>query len=218
MSSLKEGDRIESNNCGFVEVVHYQNAKNVFIQFDDTGFVKAFDARHIRESNVRDPYKASTFGVGYMGEGKHKSRVNRVRTKSYQAWTKMLERCYSQDWAAKYPTYDGCTVCDKWLNFQSFADWFDVNYIEGYHLDKDILAPSRRGKLYSPSRCMYVSPSENIVAALAGYFTMVSPSSETTNIYNMSEFCRINGLCASKMIAVNKGRRGHHNGWTRHGI
>lgn len=41
----------------------------------------------------------------------------------YQAWTGMLERCYSAKWQAKSPTYIGCMVCEEWHSFMSFRAW-----------------------------------------------------------------------------------------------
>ena len=70
----------------------------------------------------------------------------------------MLKRCYSKDYQNKKPTYIGCEVYNEWLNFQSFAKWFEENYyeIEGetIALDKDILV--KNNKIYSPNTCVFV--------------------------------------------------------------
>ena len=47
-----------------------------------------------------------------------------------------------------------CTVDERWHNFQNFAEWYYDNYIEGYHLDKDILF--KGNKIYSPETCCFV--------------------------------------------------------------
>lgn len=73
---------------------------------------------------------------------------------SYQYWLNMLERCYSQKYHNRKPTYNGCTVCEEWLYFTNFKKWFDENYREGFHLDKDILV--KGNKIYSPSECCFV--------------------------------------------------------------
>ena len=69
----------------------------------------------------------------------------------------MLQRCYSEDYQQKEPTYVGCTVCDEWLtlsNFKKFIDNLDNGYQEGYQLDKDILI--KGNKIYSPETCCFV--------------------------------------------------------------
>ena len=70
----------------------------------------------------------------------------------------MLERCYDPNYKEKYPSYIGCRVCDEWLNFQNFAEWFENNYYEvdgeKIHLDKDILI--KGNKIYSPKTCLLV--------------------------------------------------------------
>lgn len=66
----------------------------------------------------------------------------------------MLNRCYS----GKYPTYEDCYVCEEWLNYQNFAEWFYQNYYEVdneiMNLDKDILY--KGNKVYSPETCVFV--------------------------------------------------------------
>lgn len=74
----------------------------------------------------------------------------------YQAWRGMLDRCYNSN-PNKYPSYKGCSVCEEWLTFSTFRDWFynPINgYKKGYHLDKDILV--RGNKVYSPDTCCFV--------------------------------------------------------------
>lgn len=79
----------------------------------------------------------------------------------YTAWANMLERCYSDKFHKKNLTYIGCTVCKNWLSLSNFKKWYDVNYVEGCHLDKDII--KRGNKIYSPKYCRYVSPQLNML-------------------------------------------------------
>ena len=77
----------------------------------------------------------------------------------------MLERCYSKEKRYKNPTYEDCTVCKEWHNFQNFAKWYEENYyeIEGEKmcLDKDILV--KGNKIYSPSTCILVPNRINVL-------------------------------------------------------
>ena len=70
----------------------------------------------------------------------------------------MLRRCYDPYEINREPVYIDCYVCDEWLCFQNFAEWFYNNYyeIEGQrmHLDKDILI--KGNKIYSPNTCIIV--------------------------------------------------------------
>lgn len=84
------------------------------------------------------------------------------KTPSYQAWTSMLERCYSSKYQNKGRAYLGCSVCEEWLLFSNFKEWFDNpknNYQQGFHLDKDILM--KGNKIYSPDTCSIVPASIN---------------------------------------------------------
>ena len=93
------------------------------------------------------------FGVGDSC-GVKTSDDNGVKLKSYSVWSHMLERCYSEKSRAKNKTYADCTVSDDWLIYPNFAKWFDCNYMEGLHLDKDILI--NKNKIYSEDGCRFV--------------------------------------------------------------
>ena len=83
--------------------------------------------------------------------------IHGERLTSYSVWKYMITRCYSK--RAVYSSYKGCSVCEEWLYFSNFKKWFDENYIEGYHLDKDILV--KGNKVYSPQTCCFVPPQIN---------------------------------------------------------
>ena len=70
------------------------------------------------------------YNIGYLGQGKYKSRENGKSTKAYEVWKKMLQRCYDPYYINKYPSYIDCYVCDEWLCFQNFAKWFYKHYYE----------------------------------------------------------------------------------------
>jgi hypothetical protein len=73
---------------------------------------------------------------------------------SYRKWCGMLERCYSEKWHKKKPSYKDCEVSKEWQIFSNFKKWFDENNIEGYFLDKDILI--KGNKTYSKETCLFV--------------------------------------------------------------
>ena len=78
-----------------------------------------------------------------------------VMTKSYSTWHHMLQRCYNDKFHKVQPTYIGCTVCKEWHDYDVFFAWFAQNYIEGYHLDKDLI--QQGNKVYSPSTCVFLT-------------------------------------------------------------
>lgn len=80
---------------------------------------------------------------------------------AYCTWTSMLRRCYSSKYHIEKPTYMRCTVCSEWLLLSNFKKWFDLNYVEGFQLDKDILITGN--KLYSPDTCCFVPHYLNIL-------------------------------------------------------
>lgn len=97
-------------------------------------------------------------GIGVYDKGKHPATVNGKCTNVYAAWQNMLRLCYDPKIQERQPTYAGCSVCDEWLSFQNFAEWYCANYPEDgnkYQLDKDLKVLGN--KVYSPETCLLVS-------------------------------------------------------------
>ena len=113
----------------------------------------------LKKGIVKYPYHPSVYGVGYFGVGEYKAKENGKTTKAYIVWKDMLTRCYGEKYQSRQPTYIGCSVASEWHNFQTFAEWFEKHYVEGFHLDKDLLVPSN--KTYSPETCIFIPPRLN---------------------------------------------------------
>lgn len=148
----------ETINNGSLEIIKYHGAYEIDILFVDTGSKRTVRSSDIRKREVKDFFKPTVFGVGFIGDRVKRTPSNR-QPKSYFSWIGMLERCYSDKKQNGNPTYIGCSVDPIWHNFQNFAKWFDDNYIDGYHLDKDIL--HQGNKIYSPKNCLFVSQRVN---------------------------------------------------------
>ena len=100
--------------------------------------------------------KKTVCGIG-INDFEGNIRPNGILLPSYKSWRNMMVRCYNKTELAKRPTYVGCSVCDEWLSFKAFKMWFDDpanGYMEGYHLDKDILVLGNQ--VYSPDTCCFV--------------------------------------------------------------
>ena len=135
------GKVYKSKSSGDFKIVKYNDARNVEIQFLKTGYETLARLGNIRKGEVKDPYSPSVFGVGILG-AKYPSKVNGVLTKEYMLWTSVLERCYSDSFKKKNPTYEYCKVSDNFKSYEYFYEWchnqigFDN---KNWQLDKDLL-------------------------------------------------------------------------------
>lgn len=161
----KLGKIFSSNNYGDFKIIGYMDRDNVKIKFVNTGHEKNTRMINILSGDIKDPYYPSIFGIGYLGEGVSPSEGGKGN-KLYITWFNMVQRCYSDKYHQKKPTYKDCTVCEEWHNFQNFAKWMQEKidsgeYQDGYHLDKDKLQPNISNKVYSPDTCVFISAKEN---------------------------------------------------------
>ena len=153
------GKVCKSKSSGDFKILKYNDAKDVEIQFINTGFEVVVELGSIRKGEVKDSYSPSVYGVGILGT-KYPSTINGVLTKEYVLWRGMLKRCYSDVYKKRYPTYEGCKVSNKFKSYEYFYEWchkqigFDV---KGWHLDKDLLI--KGNKVYSEDSCIFI-PSE----------------------------------------------------------
>ena len=144
-----------SKLSGDFKIVKYNDSRNVEIQFINTGFETTVQLGDIRSGKVKDPYTPSVFGVGVVGI-KYPSRVNGRKTKEYVLWCHMFERCYSDAYKKKYPTYEVCKVSDNFKSYEYFYEWChkQVGFNKEWHLDKDLLI--KGNKVYSESTCVFL--------------------------------------------------------------
>ncbi len=152
------GKICKSKSSGDFKIVKYNDSRNVEIQFINTGFETTVQLGDIRSGKVKDPYSPSVFGVGVAGT-KYLNRVNGRKTKEYVLWCHMFERCYSDAYKKKYPTYEVCKVSDNFKSYEYFYEWChkQVGFNKEWHLDKDLLI--KGNKVYSEDTCVFL-PSE----------------------------------------------------------
>jgi hypothetical protein len=102
------------------------------------------------------------FGVG-INDANYvvRSKINgkKITCPFYRAWRSMIERCHSEKFHKRRPTYIGCTVASEWHFFSKFKLWMDCQDWQGKDLDKDIL--TQHNKVYSPLTCIFVTAEIN---------------------------------------------------------
>lgn len=204
-----------SNNYGYFKVLSQRGSYSE-IQFIETGFTKTVETRSARSGEVKDPLLPFVNGVGFIGVGDFRSTIKGKATREYSRWKLMMDRCYSDNYQSRNKSYIGCEVCDYWHNFQNFAKWFVDNHPSDgldYHLDKD-LKSGGKGKLYSPSTCVFITRDENNEIAHAKSYSFTNPDGKTVEVFNLRKFCRENDLNQGCMGLVASGKRKTHKGWT----
>ena len=76
------------------------------------------------------------------------------RCPAYSSWRDMMKRSYSHKYKENYPTYQNVSVCNDWLLFSNFREWWIKNNVRNWQLEKDLLI--KGNLIYSPETCVYV--------------------------------------------------------------
>lgn len=146
-----------------MQIVGYRTYTDIDVKFlDKDGYVyEHANYGNFKKGWLKNPYDRCIFGVGYLGDGNAQQK-----TQVGYCWRGMLERCYCDRMKKIHPAYYGIsTVCEEWLNFQVFAEWYGDNVYqvgtERMHLDKDILV--KGNKVYSPETCLIVPQRINML-------------------------------------------------------
>lgn len=155
----KIGEERVNNFGSKIIIKEYRKYSDIDIYFPEYDWTaKHVQYNKFKNGNIKCPYEPRTYGVGYLGEGKYKTKENGKLTDEYDIWFHMLERCYDPKYQERNPTYKGCKVEDYLLNFQNMGKWINENYYEipgeRMHLDKDILC--KGNKVYSRETCIFV--------------------------------------------------------------
>ena len=155
------GKVCKSNLSGDFKILKYNNSENVEIQFTNTGYRKVAVMKEVRNGKIKDPYVPSVCGVGIVGT-KYPISEGGVNTKEYTLWRNMLERCYSDTFKKKQPTYEGCEVSNNFKSYEYFYEWCHKQIgfgNEGWHLDKDLLL--KGNKVYNEDSCIFLPQEVN---------------------------------------------------------
>lgn len=139
-------------NC-IMKIIEYNNSKNIVIEFQDKYKEKIRTSySNFNKGNIKNHFIPTVLNIGYLGC----TKVNNAN--AYKHWVAILYRCYDKTSLKKSPNYIGCSVCDEWLCYKNFEEWYEKNYYEIPNeemcLDKDILI--KGNKIYSPNTCVFV--------------------------------------------------------------
>lgn len=170
-----------------MRIVEYTNSDNLIVEFqDEHKFRKKSTYSNFKNGGIKNPYDKTIFGIACLGDGKHGSWKNARNSRdTYLNWVAMLQRCYV-DMNGKYPAYYGiCTVCNEWLNYQNFAEWYESHYYyipnERIHVDKDI--KFKDNKMYGSNTCILVPQKINEIFHRSRPKTIDSDLPETIKRY-----------------------------------
>ena len=100
-------------------------------------------------------------GVGFNDKTRPACVDGKI-VKEYDLWKRILERCFSEKYQTRQPTYKGCHVSNNFLNYSYFYDWCQEQIGFGkvdekgsnWQIDKDLLITGN--KLYSEHTCIFV--------------------------------------------------------------
>ena len=194
------GKVCKSLNSGDFKILKYNDSKSVEIQFLKTGFETTVRLGDIKSGKVKDPYSPSVYSIGIVGT-KYPSTINGRNTNEYMLWQSMLQRCYSDTFKKRYPTYEGCEVSDNFKYYEYFYEWCHSQIgfgNEGWHLDKDLLV--KGNKVYSEKTCVFLPNEINSLLtrreALRGEYLIGVCWSKTANAFKA-------------MVRKNKGKQEH---------
>jgi hypothetical protein len=159
------GEENKNKHGTVMKIIEFKNTNNITIQFqDEHKHTKQTTYSNFKKGVIKNPYDKTIYGVAYTGEGIHKlSLGTNKNTIEYKTWHNMLGRCFIPK--RQRGAYEGCIVCDEWLNFQNYAQWYKDNYYEvrneRMEIDKDIL--HKGNKIYSPEICVFIPQRINLL-------------------------------------------------------
>lgn len=133
-------------------------------------------------------------GVG-INNGKYTATVDGKVRKEYELWKDMLERCYSENYHKKKPTYLGCTVSDNFKHYAYFFEWCQTQTgfnASGYTLDKDLII--KGNKIYSEDNCVFIPNELNMLLLKRQLDRGALPIGVTKSGRNFQALCKINGV------------------------
>ena len=141
----------------YMIIKNYKQWNDIDVYFPEYNWTsKHMEYSQFKKGQIKCPYEPRVCNIGFIGEGQYSNKEHHL---CYEHWRAMINRCCNDS------RYIDCEVCEEWLNFQNFAQWYELNYYEIpgeiMCLDKDILI--KGNKIYSPETCCFVPNDINIL-------------------------------------------------------
>lgn len=158
-----------SNNDGDFHIIKDDGRSNVLIQFVNTGYKTITTRELIKRGEIKDRYKRSVCGVGYLGNSYSQDIVDffgEYHRRWISVWGSMMHRCYDivdHDKTTKYYTDRDIFVDESFHSCENFLRWvmknlrYDKSYLAILNIDKDYY----NSNCYSADSCTLLTPSEN---------------------------------------------------------
>jgi hypothetical protein len=200
--------------------------KHVMVKFTLTGYVTTVTLRQVKNGEVKDYYRKSFCGVGFLGDDYKSIRPSKLHDRAHNIWSGMIQRCYYPNFKA-YSNYGaiGIKVCSRWLNYSNFFK--DMTELQGWDeksflnreisLDKDILHNGNEVKKYSPSTCCWANIYEqnNNTSYVVNKFKAITPSGDIilNDTLSLSAFATEYSLTPHHIGNCLRGTASTHKGW-----
>lgn len=157
----RTGEKWLTKEGYWVKIIACSGVRNCTIEFESGLIIYKVQYDNIKNGLIKNPYHLNIYGLGYIGSGKYKSRIDGKYSNVYARWRGLFTRCYDIKYKIKHPGYEGVSVCEEWHNLQNFGAWFEENWKpwmdSSWDIDKDIKV--KGNKIYSPETC-FIIPSE----------------------------------------------------------
>ncbi len=193
------------------------NHRLFLCKFLDTKSEGLFRKDKILSGEIKDRYKPTVHGVGYIGNIKTDKFL-------YPRWNKMIDRCYNpKNKDYKYYGGLGIKVSKEWLCFENFFN--DAPNIQGYdynklinseiEIDKDLCGE----KLYSLETTRWLPTSINKYMGNQTQIKnlpIVIGIDKNDNYYefqSMNKFSKLHNLHISAISRCVNGTQNQHKGW-----
>lgn len=125
-----------------------KGSKDCKIIFKNTGYIKNTSKHTLLYKGVEDPT------IQLQGRGIFDTYPEHNKSDACILWRSIFNRCYGNYSLKKRPSYKGCSVSEEWRLFSKFKEWYENNYVEGWHLDKDLRV--KGNKVYGEDFCIFV--------------------------------------------------------------
>jgi hypothetical protein len=216
----------ELKKYGKIEIIGKSNKKqHYFCKFENDTIVEVFGG-NIKRNYIKNPNTPNKYGVGFIGQGEHKSSIKNKITKEYNLWSMMIRRCYDINYKKQTVGCENCTVDERWHNFQNFCE--DIPFLDNYNfwlidnnnyqLDKDVKV--KGNKIYSKDYCKFVTRKENTGRynrrqTLSGFTYLATRISDNYKeiFYNQTEFAEKHNLSLSSINACLHKKTKKYKDW-----